>query len=98
MAHRNLTPEMVAREWLAGASVAAMADRHDVGVTTIKQRLKKARTDHPDLPWDKRETVRSAPLPSPTRKYIAMTDGRTGGGTLPHGSVIPSRGIRKKGR
>lgn len=65
----------VAERWLAGESILTLATAYEVGASAITLRLKRAREEFPELPWDQRKP---RPTASAARTYAKMNDGKPG--------------------
>lgn len=87
----DITPEEVARRWLAGESILTIAVSLDTSQQTVKSRLTKARETMPDLPWDERKAKAAT---GPTMEYVAMKDGKPGTENIA-GSIIFVRNRRR---
>ena len=92
MTRRDITPEAVARRWLAGHSILAVAEHFDISVGMVQRRLKTARETLPDLPWDTRTP---AVADSPTTPYATLNDGKPGQHHRP-GSTVTRRERRPR--
>lgn len=93
MTRWDIPPEDVARRWLEGETIAALALSYTTGENTIKRRLDYARQALPDLPWDKRNPPRRSAPRSDLTRYVTMKDGRKGAMI---GSVIKARSLRNR--
>lgn len=92
MTRHDITPEAVARRWLAGETILHLACDLMVSEELIKRRLRKARQEFPDLPWGERPNTRTR---GSVRDYREMKDGVSGGRTLKEGSIVFGRGKRR---
>lgn len=88
---QDISTADVARLWIGGETIMALAERFDTSIGTIKRRLQIARETMPDLPWDQRKPGTSV---SVARQYATMNDGRAGTRSVRQGSVIRSRRSR----
>lgn len=90
MTRKDITPEAVAKEWLAGDSILAIASRHLVTTELIRRRLRVAKRDLPHLDWENRGPIKDTNSPA---AYVNLNDGKPGESVLRAGSVV--RGQRR---
>lgn len=91
----DLDNKEIALAWIAGASHLELSVTYDCSPTTIANRLKRARVDHPELPWDDHQVVvGGAGKASSTKEYLAMNDGKPGDSALPRGSIVNGGSLR----
>lgn len=90
----------IALAWISGMSHARLAIEFDCDVSTIQIRLRKARKEHPDLPWGTRPTRHQAQRDenAGVARYVKMNDGKPGTKAPQGGSVIRSSALRRRGR
>lgn len=85
----------IALAWISGMSHLDIATEFDCTTGTVSNRLREARRDLPDLPWDER----GAKTPSGganVKQYLDMKDGKIGESRVPEGSVIRSKRMRNR--
>lgn len=96
MTRHDVPAEEVARRWLEGETIAVLANSYQADTGTIQDRLKKARAQFPELPWNDRTPPQTARQPSPTRAFLSMKDGAEGSPAVRSGHVVRSRGLRSR--
>jgi hypothetical protein len=88
----DITPEAVAKRWLSGETILALAISLEVSEELIKRRLRKARKDLPDLPWTQRSATQTR---GSVQEYREMKDGVPGARSLKQGSIVHGRHRRR---
>lgn len=92
MTRHDITPEAVAKRWLAGETIAVLAVALGASEELIKRRIRTARQEFPDLPWDERVRTQNR---SAVRDYRNMKDGVSGTRTVKQGSIVFARRGRR---
>ena len=94
----DLDNHEIALAWLEGLSHLDLSVKFNCAPQTISTRLKKARREFPDLPWDDRQTTpgNSASDGPSVKDYLRMNDGKPGESAVRQGSVIRSASMRRR--
>lgn len=93
-ARPDISNKDVALRWLAGESTVDISTDYDCTAGTISKRLRKAREEFPELPWDGRRKGQADPG---LKTYVEMNDGKAGTSRLREGSVVRGRGGLRRG-
>lgn len=98
MARPDVTPRAVAVKWLDGWTYDMIEQYYGIVHATISRRLKAAREECPDLPWDERKKPETRPrAESPVKDFLKLNDGISGGTNVPaYGSLIRGRGLKNR--
>lgn len=91
----DLDNRRIALDWLDGLSQLNLSILHDCSPQTISLRLKAARKEFPELPWDDRKATQENPEGA-VKDYVRMNDGKIGETAIRQGSVIKSSVLRNR--
>lgn len=95
MKRPDLCNRKIAEDWLGGTSQLDLSIKYSCSPYTISTRLRAARKEHPDLPWDERKAP-AEKTEGAVKGYIRMNDGRPGESAIRQGSVIKSSVMRRR--
>lgn len=93
MTRHDITPEQVARMWLAGMPNLAIAEELGVSPGLVQRRLAEARATLPHLPWADRTPPRGE---ASTVAFRDMNDGVEGGREPGRASLVRGHQLARR--